>query len=54
MRSHSFGRGFFSRNARIPGPLERMTREEALKVMEESRLALPEGYKFDREDANAR
>ena len=33
---------------------KRMTREEALKVMEESRLALPEGYKFDREDANAR
>ena len=31
-----------------------MTREEALKVMRESRMKLPEGYKFDREEANSR
>ena len=32
----------------------RMSREEALKVMRESRMKLPEGYKFDREEANSR
>ena len=32
----------------------RMSREEALKVMYESRMKLPDGYKFDREEANSR
>jgi antitoxin MazE len=30
------------------------TREEALEVMRNARWKLPEGYKFDREEANAR
>ena len=32
----------------------RMSREEALKVMREARLKLPEGYEFDRDEANER
>ena len=32
----------------------RMSREEAIRVMRESATPLPEGYKFDREEANAR
>ncbi|MGE3692189.1 MAG: AbrB/MazE/SpoVT family DNA-binding domain-containing protein [Novosphingobium sp.] len=32
----------------------RMSREDALEVMRASRMRLPEGYKFDREDANSR
>ena len=32
----------------------RMTREEALEVMRNSRWELPADYKFDREEANAR
>ena len=30
------------------------TRQEALEVMRNTRWKLPEGYKFDREEANAR
>lgn len=32
----------------------KMTREEALEVMRQSRWKLPPDYKFDREEANAR
>lgn len=32
----------------------KMTREEALEVMRQSRLELPASYKFDREEANTR
>lgn len=32
----------------------RQSREEALKVMRDSRMKLPEGYKFDRDEANSR
>jgi antitoxin MazE len=32
----------------------KMTREEALEVMHNSRWELPADYKFDREEANAR
>jgi antitoxin MazE len=32
----------------------KMTREEALEVMRQSRLELPACYKFDREEANTR
>jgi antitoxin MazE len=32
----------------------KMTREEALEVMRNSRWQLPEDYKFDREEANSR
>ena len=32
----------------------KMTREQALQIMRESATPLPEGYKFDREEANAR
>jgi antitoxin MazE len=35
--------------------LERqLTREEALERIRTTRVTLPEGYKFDREEANAR
>ena len=32
----------------------KMTREEALEIMRQSRWKLPADYKFDREEANAR
>lgn len=32
----------------------RMTREQALKIMRESRMQLPHDYSFDREEANSR
>lgn len=32
----------------------RMTREEALQIMRASNTPLPDDYKFDREEANAR
>jgi antitoxin MazE len=31
-----------------------MTREEALEALKQSRGLLPEGYRFDRDEANAR
>lgn len=44
----------FDRDVAVQKYPRRMSREEAIQIMKASRWELPEGFRFDREEANAR